>query len=248
MNNSVWQLNARLATLRADGLTGTINLDRPALGLSGLCWQGASVEGTVLGVSIAQGLVEKDLVVQPECECYARGSDLVATYLQHDQQRFTLQVYWRVFTRGSAVVIDAILSLQTSLLECFPGVIFNTRLSGEELWVVGNKLTETKQISSARDERVQLTSDEPVGLLLRSSEIDWSYCGVTHPQDLGTWHLETDGAGHCLLWRRLGGEFQEKGVIRRLRTRGIFLPQENDLEIAARLIDEFIATPPPLTV
>jgi hypothetical protein len=248
MNNSVWQLNARLATLRAGGLTAEVNLDQPAQGLHLVKWKSLAVEGSVLGVSVAHGLEETNIDVRPGCDGYARGSDLVATYPQHDGQRFSLQMYWRATAVESAVVVDAILSFQTELLESFPGAILSTRLPVDEMWVVGNQFTETRQIGTADEETVQLTSDEPVGILLRSPEQAWSYCEATCPQDLGTWHLDTDGVGHCRLSRRMGGEFQEKGVIRRLRTIGVFLPRANDLEVAARLIDHFAASPPPLTV
>jgi hypothetical protein len=49
-------------------------------------------------------------------------------------------------------------------------------------------------------------------------------------------------------WNRLlFGEQLEKGVIRRARIAGWFLPRENDLTIALRLWGEFCNSPPPLT-
>ena len=71
---------------------------------------------------------------------------------------------------------------------------------------------------------------------------------MTHPLDQGAWRLARSEDGKILMRRNLGGSFLEKGVIRRLRFRGAFLPRENDLQRAAQLFTDLAAETPPLTV
>ncbi|NOY30019.1 MAG: hypothetical protein GXP28_07510 [Planctomycetes bacterium] len=154
---------------------------------------------------------------------FVRGDDLVAAYRAGDDCPFSLQVYWTVSPReNGVVVIDVLLSLETPLLESFPKVFIKSELSGAEVW----------QPDEGRDY-----------LVLRSLDKNWSYAEMAHPTDLGDWQIDEKGA----VLRTLGGAFLEKGVIRRLRLRGAFLPRDKDLQLAAECLAELAAEAPPLT-
>ena len=71
---------------------------------------------------------------------------------------------------------------------------------------------------------------------------------MTHPADLGDWQIACPTKQQCVVERELGGAFLEKGVIRRMRVRGAFLPRGDDLELAAQSLAELAADAPPLTV
>jgi len=84
--------------------------------------------------------------------------------------------------------------------------------------------------------------------MLRLSQSNWSYAEVTHPEDRGESQIKRCEDDSLLLHRQLGGGFLEKGVIRCLRVRGVFLPRENDLELATKCLASLVTKEPPLTV
>ena len=240
----LWQLSGCNAQLHVDSLAAKLNLQHPSLGLGRIAWDSLPQSGSVLGIGFAKDSAERDLSIGEGFDCFVRGTDLVARYPETDEQSFTLEVYWRVESMQSCrVQIDAIVSLQTSLLECYPAAQTISNLRATQAWLVPDVGARARQISPGE----QLTSDEFAGVLLRDTVASWSYLEMTHPEDLGTWQATDVEADEWNLQRTLGGEFQEKGVIRRMRVRGIFLPREGDLELAPQLLNEFADSPPPLT-
>jgi hypothetical protein len=239
-NLSAWQLTHSLGQLNCGALAARVDVEQPSLGLHELILNGAPIAGQLLGVTIAEeGAPPTELAIAG-IDKFVRGGDLVANYPQCETQPFTLHNYWRIAeVSDTFIVIDAIVSLQTTLLECYPKTIITTELPAQEsLLVLPNEPAE-RQIES------NLESDEPVGILLRGIHPEWSYVEITHPSDLGIWRIEKKGTTR--LERELGGDFQEKGVIRRLRVRGAFVSAANDAELARQVINEFVASPPPLT-
>jgi hypothetical protein len=237
---SPWQLFDSSAHLQTSLLQANVNLLQPALGLHGLSWNEISLPGNLLGVTVAEEATNARSLSTTGLDDFVRGVDLVANYPQTETQHFTLHIYWRVpKAEANLVIVDAILSLQTSLLECFPKAILTTELPASDAWLVSGDGSPPMPLLE------RFESVEAAGVLLRGVNRAWSYFEMTHPDDLGSWRIEAGAS--TKMQRELGGEFQEKGVIRRLRTRGAFLSCENDLEVAARLREEFAASPPPLT-
>lgn len=237
---SPWQLAESDARLQIGPLLANVDLLQPASGLHQLSWQNSSFAGNLLGVSVAEASGAPTNLSTDGIDKFVRGGDLVANYPQCESQPFTLHIYWRKTKADSQLVIlDAIVSLQTSLLECFPKAILTTELPASEAWIVPGDGSPEKL-------EQQMESSEHAGILLRGVGIAGSYFEVTHPDDLGEWRVATSAAT-TKIERGLGGEFQEKGVIRRLRVRGALLDAENDLEVSAQIIQDFAASPPPLT-
>jgi hypothetical protein len=238
----LWQIDPATAKLCAERLRGEVRLDNPATGIGQLAWNNAPLDGSILGVSAGESGAPQ--------EAFARGTDLVAVYETTGPQSFSWQVYWRAIERdgdsdGDVIVLDAILSFQTALLESFPGARTQSQLSADEAWLVGSdgksKKVDPQQFGSG-------PTDDCNCVVLRTSTGNWSYAEMTHPLDQGTFQLARSENGQTLLQRELGGSFLEKGVIRRLRLRGAFLPRENDLGRAAGLFTELATESPPLTV
>ncbi|TWU28550.1 hypothetical protein [Bythopirellula polymerisocia] len=246
-NNStevMWQLRGHDALLKTGSFSAHLNLQRPVLGLRTISAESVSLTGSVLGIGLAQGFSEQGLSINEGFDCFVRGRDLVARYPETHSQPFSLDVYWRVeITDSRLVIIDAIVSLQTSLLESYPKVQTITSIHAKEAWFVPDSHKKARLISSGQE----LTCDEFAGVLLRGAKGSWSYLEMTHPEDLGTWQAVDDQSDSWTLQRTLGGEFQEKGVIRRLRVRGLFIPREGDIETAPRLLKDFASSLPPLT-
>ena len=215
----VWRFGTSNAQLLISSLSGEVTLDNPAAGIGRLAWNDVPLVGHVLGVSAGESSSPQD--------AFARGADLVAVYAQTEPQRFSWQVYWRASAPEAGVVLlDVILSLQTPLLESFPRVATHSQLAASEASTV---------------------AAEGDCIVLRPTEGDWSYAEMTHPKDCGSWQLSSAANNQISLQRTLGGQFLEKGVIRRLRLRGAFLPRENDLELAAHYFALLATETPPLT-
>ena len=235
-----WQIKQSTSSLAAGPLRASVELMDPTQGMHRLSWQESSLPGQILGVAVGQRTSQPTQPVTARTDHFVRGDDLVANFLECDRQPFTLQIYWRLASYATdAVVIDAIVSLQTSLLECYPQALLTTALKAEQILVVSETLMPPRPIEAP------LTSDEPAAVLIRSSGTLPSYCEMTHQGDLGHWRVSQ--GEQVILERELGGEFQEKGVIRRLRVRGAFLSREHDVEITQQLLAEFSDSPPPLT-
>lgn len=236
-----WQLTHSNARFNIGSLQAHVDLLDPGLGIHGLNWNSTPLAGNLLGVTVTEESAPPSQLSIEGVDHYVRGSDLVANYPQSQSQRFTLQVYWRVTNSApNLIVIDAIVSLQTSLLECFPKALLTTRLPQ------GDVFTIARNGSPALTTPDRFTSEEPAGTLVRCDGQLWSYLEATHPTDLGCWRV-AQGSG-IQIERELGGEFQEKGVIRRLRVRSVFLARENDEQVARQILAEFAEAEPPLTV
>lgn len=237
---NLWQLTESNARLAADSLKARVDLLNPAHGLYNLTWCNAPITGNLLGVTVAEDQAASRPLATAGLDCFVRGNDLVANYPECAAQPFTLHMYWRVVERSATgVVIDAIVSLQTSLWECFPKALLTTNLPGGEVLSISNDYSLPVVISG------DVTSTSPHSVLVRCADMPWSYVEMTHPTDLGSWRAMTvDGTQ---LTRELGGNFQEKGVIRRLRVRGAFVPRAGDEQAARQLLANFAASEPPLT-
>lgn len=236
----LWQLTQSHARLTGGPLQARVDVLNPARGMHDLAWNSMAIDGCFFGVTVAEGSAAASPVSTEGLDRYVRGTDLVVNYPEGERQRFTLHMYWRIAESSpTATVIDAIVSLQTSLLECFPKAKLTTSLPGSELMLIG-----TDARPSVLDVDC-LSSDQPGAVLVRGNDVGWSYVEMTHPADLGCWRLTR--AERIQMERELGGEFQEKGVIRRLRVRSAFVPRDRDLQYAQQVIDEFAAAPPALT-
>jgi hypothetical protein len=237
---SAWQLTHSVGQLRCGAWAAKVNVDQPALGLHELSLNGELLAGQLLGVTVAEENAPPTELAIAGIDKFVRGGDLVANYPQCETQPFTLHNYWRIAAASEKlVVIDAIVSLQTTLLECYPKTILTTELPAKDAMIVSPNETAERRIEST------LEGDEPVGILLRGVHPAWSYVEITHPSDMGTWRI--DLGTRTRMQRELGGEFQEKGVIRRLRVRGAFVAANNDRELARQIISDFVIAQPPLT-
>ncbi len=232
LGSDAWQLDDTNATLRCTEFSAQIDLLNPHTGLTKITCGDAAIDGSVLGIAPGSdaAIAQRDI-----SDAYVRGSDLVVTYAETKERPFSLQVYWRATSpTDDVIVLDTILSLQTDLLESFPGVAVETHFPE------GKYAEITMDVAQAQR--------AVVGTLFRATDVRWSYAEMTHPEDSGESEITHGENDQLHLRRQLGGHFLEKGVIRRLRVRGVFLPQEQDQEVAAKQLAGLITAEPPLTV
>lgn len=154
-------------------------------------------------------------------DAYVRGNDLVVAYRETDQRPFSVQVYWTIaLADDGSLMVDATTSIQTRQWEAYPRVTMTSTLPGSEL----------------------IESDE-TSIVLRPDGLPWSYAEVALPGDFTCAH---DGTVSRSRWQ-FDGHFMERGVIRRLRVRGILLARTNDVQAAERAQVVLAAEQPPLT-
>ena len=221
-DSACWTLQAHNATFDSPEFSACVDLLDPGQGLSKLGYNGSSIQGSVLGVAPNKHAIGS---LDEIADAYVRSADLVVCYAQTESRPYALQVYWRVnIEKQRTAQVDVIISVQTRLLESFPNIVASTSLPA----AVHQNFSEAN--------------------LLRNGESDWSYAESVHPEDTGEQKIESHRPGQTTLINQLGGQFLEKGVIRRLRIRGLFLPSENDAQLARKLLATHATEEPPLTV
>jgi len=180
-------------------------------------------------------------------ETYVRGNDLVADCAHAGEDRIAPQLYWRatLAEKGQVARVELVLSVRTDLLDSAP--IWTTNS-----FVTDSMLYHANELHSTRFSEINKTSgklnrdDSDVQLFVfRIPRIDLSYAEMIHPSDFVS--AEAEGENPPCVRAQLFPERLEKGVIRRARICGWFMPAENDLETAVELAKRFVDEPLPLT-
>ena len=175
-------------------------------------------------------------------ESYVRGNDQVLACTTSDAPPIHWHLYWRASRFESALdQLDLIVSLQTPALESYPSILVATALPAESVWKVPGSEGESQPFTDGEK------NCDAKCVLMRIRDSQWSYLQMGLPEDDCELALQETTSGLLHLEQRMGGHFLEKGVIRRLRIRGLFLPRDNDLASAGMYRDAFYAEQPPLT-
>jgi hypothetical protein len=151
-------------------------------------------------------------------DSYARGQDLFVSIGESDQAPFRTEVYWRAIDEADCFGFEAIVSVQTSRWHVFPELELSSRILGE---------------CAAVESRGWIVS-------LPSAAV--SYLEIAHSSN----HNTTTSVGGCIKHHLFGGHL-EKGVIRRARIRGLFLPTAQAPHLTTSLPEQFERSRPPLT-
>lgn len=201
-------------------------------------------------------------------DAYTREGDLVVTYPKSSQGVRT-QVYWHVEacepsnTSGTPSEIDLWVSAQTDLLDSQPNIQVQSQITASEvLECLGTDPQDYRPLPDNNEISLAAPEDRCVqGLIFRlSSEL--TYAQLIHPSDVLT-REELDehqasaqtvicGEPHGERFQytcqsRLFFEALEKGVIRRARVRGVFVPRQNDLKAVAACARRLSTQKLPLT-
>lgn len=259
-----WQIDGQLVRFQQEGFAAQLTLAKPYEGLH------VSFESlpsfNVLGVSIDNRQPSEP--TKP-LDFYSRGDDLVVTYPESPDAVRT-QIYWHwapgATTDGAAGLpgFELRVSVQTHLLDSSPKIGVHSQLPASEV-------IECRGLDPGEYRAIPQTDSYPLappeepclqGLIFRLDDSDFSYAQLLHPSDVLTQseasacqvpsqtlvEVESQHAANqprCS--SRLFFEPLEKGVIRRARVRGIFVPRENDLESVAACGQRFVEQKLPLT-
>jgi len=181
-------------------------------------------------------------------ESYIRGSDLVATFARIPPYEIAPQIYWRVreFPEFAAVGVEMILSMQTDLLYSIPRTTVSSWAPGATFFYTCS--LANRPLHALEDQTFDRHNSSENLFLMRNHRLDLSYAELVHPPDFVSAEVfHDDHERPSFIQSTLFPERLEKGVIRRARICGWFLPAENDLATAVELAKRFVDEPPPLT-
>jgi hypothetical protein len=157
-------------------------------------------------------------------DAYVRCEDLVVTYRETPERPFSVQMYWSATAgQGGELILDGTVSIQTRAWEAYPRVTVTSTLTGAEV----------------------VPGVEDGVALLRPRGVDWTYAETALPEDFSPVAAASQ-AGGANAWT-FADQFMERGVIRRRRVRGAFVPRDGDLAAARRLTATLRTEHPPLT-
>jgi hypothetical protein len=231
---SYWTLRETVARLEQATVTGEVDLLFP--------WHGFLWELPPAKVALLKVFTRASAGPTPETlvDFYQRGKDLVATYAQTPERNVRPQVYWRYVSPAQQALggLELILSTQTSLLDSEPATALESALpSGEALCF--NRQGEATSIAL---DAWHTNSAAPRAILFRPEQSELSYLEMVHPSDFAGVQLSQQDNLATVRWH-LFPERLEKGVIRRGRVRGVFLPRADDQQLAVVAINEFAVSP-----
>ncbi|MCR9116280.1 MAG: hypothetical protein NXI22_04925 [bacterium] len=229
-----WKLAGQTAALSNSELTAKIDLRRTVAGLHELKFGDASLnDWRLLGFDASPG----SSAAEPELlqELYSRGDDLIATFAEDPARFVRPQAYWRICGGTNTVAIEFILSMQTSKLDSDPKVQVTSTLTGDAEepfcidWQTGAP-----------------TGKEFNVVIWRPQHQHWTYAEATYPTDNAGFSANRHHDG-IQVTRTMFPTRLEKGVIRRGRIMGLFVPRDNDTDRVASAIQDWVKMPPPLT-
>jgi len=241
-----WTLLGTKATLSTPTLDGVLDSDRPDLGLTSLVVRS---EAKVVPLSTVRMLgiraEHQDEGDVESTDAYTRGDDVIVSCRFKRGIEIGLQIYWRFIVDEItlAVGVEAIVSAQTDLLDSDPASIVTSWLpDAEVLSLESGNPPSFRPLAVAAGAPISSAGPH----LFRFAHTDISYLEMVHPSDDRGVTIEALD-GHLATRYPVLTERLEKGVIRRSRVRGMFLPIEDDTLRAWELYQRFGNSPPPLT-
>jgi hypothetical protein len=244
-----WNWEPPLARLAAEKIAGTIDASQPARGLHALAINQQQLAGSVLGVTMRAAentTAALDLSLR---EAYVRGDDLVANYQPNPEWPLRVTAYWQFDSAVAEQPLRAgvllTVSVETDLLDTHPLIEVASELGAPEV-----ELMHVVEDAAAIVERLvgkTVVRDAATLVLYRWPSHGMSYAEMTHPSDFRWLKVSRSEQGNLRAEWQLFGQFLEKGVIRRARMRGVWLPREEDVQRAAECYRHFAQSKIPLT-
>jgi hypothetical protein len=231
---AMWTLNDDSAQLNQQRLSARLTLDQLSTGLLD-----ASFEGEPLGWNKWLSISDRRQKELSRHLGYVRGDDLVCYHAGEPGTGTTRETSWRVLGMASgAVGIELLMSVQDNPPWDSPIVSVGTAMAVDACFLLD---AESHRWSSFDMTTGQVSLAAPQGILCCWPNRVFSYFEMLHPTDHGGVELSTgeQGSGD-LAWRwDLLHRQLEKGVIRRSRLQGWFIPSEGDQQIAGQLFEQF---------
>ena len=242
----MWQLSGTTADWNSPPLAARVDLLAPGVGLQNLCIDSVPLPGASL---LCLRTPEQDSA-ETLVDVYVRQDDLVATYAQTAARPVRPQIYWRGLPAAAGRLggCELIVSAQTSLLGVDPALSITSLLPTSNVRRLCDEQAAHFEPFNPSVGIVAVDSG-PGAFLIRAPNAAWSYLELIYPSDFARATLAWDAASQraVRLTSFLFPESLEKGVIRRARIRGLFLPRSGDEAAALAAYREFVDSPLPLT-
>ena len=233
----MWQLDGTIASWECEHLTAQLDLLAPHLGVHVQRWHGQLIDPEpVLQLSLRTPIHASSL------DAYIRVGDLIVQYPECADTGYRLQLRWSVLSEHPLAAVELLVTMHT------------TRLSITSSLDVGNRFERSLcQGYTRAGLPVPAAGDQshiaaPCGLVLcRPLDTPWTYAEMTNAHGATLHDVTRPGEppvdGNCL---RVFSGTLEKGVTRRMKLRGIFLPRAEDAAQATAYFQRFLQTPPQL--
>jgi hypothetical protein len=235
-----WTLTGLQSLTRCGGLEVSLDLARPAAGLT------ISAETSPRSVDHLLGL---DLAANcPPSDHWLRGPDITAVYEPADPRQLSATAMWRqhacdatIAARDAVATWELIASAQTSLLDSEPAVSVIADVAADEVrWLAAAAQADDW---SSLTPATTLPAQATAVLALRSTGS--AVLLAPHPDDEPRLDATWEQGRLRLVWR-LFTRHLEKGVLLRSRVLAACGPAA-DTTWTARLLADFHAAPPPLS-
>ena len=213
----MWQLDGSKAFLQTPQLSCQLDLASPSTGLTALRVK-LNAKQAVSPLDAALMQLTLPSKKTPPTDAYIRGNDLVATYAESADRCCRTQIYWRFANEADYFGVQLIVSVQTSRLDAAPGLTVTSRLPGP----------------------AQLVEEGTVVVPLPESD-------VCYAELIDGSNVESTIVRGTRITNKLFPGSLEKGVIRRARILGSFLPASSSEQTARALHERLVRSAPPLT-
>lgn len=239
----MWNVIGTSGELASPPWHGAIELTRP--------WQGFCPPEDSVGFDFLLGVWFNDEISNAAAypvEMHARGTDLIASYAENQSRDVRPEFLWRFIELApqAGTGLELIASAQSSKLSSDPHLETRSRISSGQVFRIGNSELHQRIDLDRPDAAVQSGSWE--FFLIRPDNIQLSYAEFVHPSDFVRTEVRAvRETGLLEISHDLFAQSLEKGVIRRGRVRGIFLPREKDIATARAQFDCFANSKPLLS-
>jgi hypothetical protein len=240
-----WRLEGDVPHLACGPLKGQFNSSWARL-FQLARWNGKPIESFfVLSPGLGVGKVR---------ESYIRGNDYIETFEPAPPDDIVRQLYWRaaLHAEPKAVQLELVISLQTDFFDRnLESEVYSSITGTRAFHSASLAADQFKELDKQPHQHIEHLFNRSEGpehiFVFRHEAHNLSFAQMVHPSDFVRIRLVQDEFEG---WNLISGMFPErleKGVIRRGRICGWFLPAENDLEVAVELAKRFIDEPLPLT-
>jgi hypothetical protein len=250
-----WQLDGPVARVCDGALAAQVDLRQPQLGLTNI-----SVAAVRLPISSVLGVEFEHAALSP-LDAYVRGGDLVARYAHTSRRSLTIELYWRAgghsssaakteraaFDRGLAV--DLQVSVQTDQLDIDPALSSFACVAADEILHLPPAVDPRAGGNPEHDGQhvVAFGANVASALVCRLTDCVYSYVEMVHPSDACGGAFAVEPERQFAIRQYLFRERLEKGVVRRARIRGLWVPRERDVALATSAFARFSAEEADLT-
>lgn len=239
MEDSIWKVTSSQAELHCQGFSASLDLGSPEYGFANLSINDEQFTGNFLGVRVDSGVPGRTVDEKRNdtpLETFVRGNQLVVTYAPTVDRPVGYQIEWEVTSRSDGLLVcEAMVSVQTPLLESYPKVLIRSCLKAKSVRYIDDQAEEMQFVP--RD------AIQVAGVALSEVNDALTYAEMVHPTDFLDCQIDADFQTQ---WR-MCDHFMEKGVIRRLRARGVlYSAKPSDADALAEL-NLLAAEQPPLT-